>query len=402
MLLRWVLLVTLIGESDLLDQKQIKEIIKSTLKDIDLYSEDAVDLIYNTGLVESRYMYLKQIKGPARGLFQCESWVAVDVCKNYLKTKKDLLIEDTAGNFKLVMPRIKPTAVIEYLRKEATSLHYRNSGFHFYETAMGFNFKSYEGLFCKKDGKPREVKAFYTPKVKNVGESPIYDLQSVEDFKIVQQFNTLNGVANGVYASKLITHDLYNKTFSEQEYDYNVEYGKQNHLEQDSNGDKRDDNSILPLFNYDAGETFGSKTEGLTLLQSTTAKVHNDYEQFNVNDILQKRISQKIANNSLILEITIPGTTEINVGDIVHFIMPKFAEKREDDKKDQDIYLTGRYLISAARHHISTTSKRHTLVLELLKDSFNASYPEENIDLFTNNESDKGDIYLASEVDEYV
>ena len=326
----------------------------------------------------------------------------IDVCKNYLKTKKDMLIEDTAGNFKLVMPRIKPTAVIEYLRKEATSLHYRNSGFHFYETAMGFNFKSYEGLFCKKDGKPREVKAFYTPKVKNVGESPIYDLQSVEDFKIVQQFNTLNGVANGVYASKLITHDLYNKTFSEQEYDYNVEYGKQNHLEQDSNGDKRDDNSILPLFNYDAGETFGSKTEGLTLLQSTTAKVHNDYEQFNVNDILQKRISQKIANNSLILEITIPGTTEINVGDIVHFSMPKFAEKREDDKKDQDIYLTGRYLISAARHHISTTSKRHTLVLELVKDSFNASYPEENIDLFTNNESDKGDIYLASEVDEYV
>ena len=82
--------------------------------------------------------------------------------------------------------------------------------------------------------------------------------------------------------------------------------------------------------------------------------------------------------------------------------MPKSAKATEDDKKDQDIYLTGRYLISAARHHISTTSKRHTFVLELVKDSFNASYPEENIDLFTNNESDKGDIYLASEVDEYV
>ena len=90
-MLRWVLLVTLIGESDLLDQKQIKEIIKSTLKDIDLYSEDAVDLIYNTGLVESRYMYLKQIKGPARGLFQCESWVAVDICKNYLKYRESIM-----------------------------------------------------------------------------------------------------------------------------------------------------------------------------------------------------------------------------------------------------------------------------------------------------------------------
>lgn len=91
MLLRWVLLFTLLGESDLLDQKQIKEIIKSTLEDIDLYSEDALSLIYNTGLVESRYMYLKQIKGPAKGLFQCESWVAVDICKNYLKYRESLM-----------------------------------------------------------------------------------------------------------------------------------------------------------------------------------------------------------------------------------------------------------------------------------------------------------------------
>ena len=95
-------------------------------------------------------------------------------------------------------------------------------------------------------------------------------------FNIINQFNTLANTNSGTYASRLIVHDLYNKTFNEIDFDYNNEYGKQNHLEQDANGDKRDDNSILPLFNYDAGETFGSKTEGLTLLQSTTAKVHND------------------------------------------------------------------------------------------------------------------------------
>tara|TARA_R100000742_G_C4273356_1_gene92886 strand:- start:507 stop:1013 length:507 start_codon:yes stop_codon:yes gene_type:complete len=85
------LLFTLIGESDLLDQKQIKEVIESTLKDIDLYSDDAVSLIYNTGLVESKYTYLQQIKGPAKGLFQCEGWVAVDICKNYLKYRESLM-----------------------------------------------------------------------------------------------------------------------------------------------------------------------------------------------------------------------------------------------------------------------------------------------------------------------
>ena len=110
---------------------------------------------------------------------------------------------------------------------------------------------------------------------------------------------------------------------------------------------------------------------------------------------------QHIAAHNLVIEITVPGTTEINVGDIVHFAMPKYAPAAEDDKKDQDKFLTGRYLISAARHHVSTLNKRHTLVLELIKDSFNVGYPDEELDLFTNNELDQGEIYSASEVDDY-
>lgn len=89
-LLVWIIL-NLHGGSDLIDQKQIKEIIKETLEDIDLYSPEALDLVYNTGLVESKYVYLKQIKGPARGMWQCESWVAVDICKNYLKYRESLM-----------------------------------------------------------------------------------------------------------------------------------------------------------------------------------------------------------------------------------------------------------------------------------------------------------------------
>jgi len=69
----------------------MRGIINDTLEKIDLNSPEALDLIYNTGLVESKFVYLKQIKGPARGLFQCEPWVAVDICNNYLKYRKDLM-----------------------------------------------------------------------------------------------------------------------------------------------------------------------------------------------------------------------------------------------------------------------------------------------------------------------
>jgi hypothetical protein len=271
---------------------------------------------------------------------------------------------------------------------------------------MGFQFKSYEGLFCKKDGSPREVKAFYSPKVKNTmvsgdQDKEIYDLQSVENFRILSQFDTLSNTANGVFASRIITHDAFNKTFEEIDYDYNIEYEKQNHLEQDARGNKRSDNSILPYFNYDQGDTFGTKNEGTIYYASQTSKIHNDYELPLNKDIIPKRVSQHLAINNLKIEITIPGSTELNAGDIVHFSLPKYAEATREDLKDQDIYLTGRYLVSAARHHVSSLNKRHTLVLELIKDSFNIGYPDEDMDLFTNNELDTGEIYTATEVDDY-
>ena len=330
--------------------------------------------------------------------------MVTDICYNYLKTKKDLVVEETKSNHKFVMPRIKPTKAIEQLRKVARSLHYENSGFLFFENGDGFNFKSYEGLFCKRDGTPRKVKAHYTPKVKNVAESqdPIYNLQSVENFKIIQQFDTLNNTANGVYASKLITHDIYNKTFEEIEFDYTKEYNKQNHLEQDERGNKRNDNGILPFFNFDNGETFGNKSEGSIYYQSETQKVHNTHEFPVSKNILQKRISQHIATNSLVIEITAPGTTELRVGDIVNFNLPKYAPFSKEDPKDQDIYLSGRYLISAARHHVSTLNKRHTLALELIKDSFNISLPQEDNELFTNNELQDGSPYKASDLDDLI
>ena len=328
--------------------------------------------------------------------------MVTDICYNYLKTKKDLMVEDTKSNHKFVMPRLKPTKAIEQLRKNARSLHYENSGFLFFENGDGFNFKSYEGLFCKKDGSPRPVKAHYSPKIKNIGEDPIYALQSVENFTILQQFDTLNNTANGVYASRLITHDLYNKTFEELDFDYNKEYGKQNHLEQDANGGKRSDNGILPFFNYDNGDTFGNKSEGKIYYQSETKKIHNTHELPESKDILQKRISQHIATNSLIIEITAPGTTELRVGDIVNFTLPKYAPFSKEDPKDNDKYLSGRYLISAARHHVSTLNKRHTLALELIKDSFNVSLPMEDNELFTNNELQDGSPYKASDLDDLI
>ncbi len=94
-----------------------------------------------------------------------------------------------------------------------------------------------------------------------------------------------------------------------------------------------------------------------------------------------------------------PGNTELQAGDLVHFSLPKYAQATTITEEN-DRYLTGRYLIRAARHHVSSINKRHTLVLELVKDSFNVGYPDETLDLFTNNELDDGLVFISSQLDE--
>jgi hypothetical protein len=77
----------------MIDPGQMRVIIKEVLTKLgnNYASPEALDLVYNTGLVESKYVYLKQIKGPARGVFQCEPWVALDIVNNYLKYRESLM-----------------------------------------------------------------------------------------------------------------------------------------------------------------------------------------------------------------------------------------------------------------------------------------------------------------------
>ena len=70
----------------MIHRKHLREIIGSTLKDIELYSESALELVYGTICVESkRGTYLKQLRnGPALGIVQMEPNTHSDIWKNYL------------------------------------------------------------------------------------------------------------------------------------------------------------------------------------------------------------------------------------------------------------------------------------------------------------------------------
>ena len=76
------------------NNKQIKSLIKDVCVQMgEKYAkQEALDIVYATGLVESKYQYIEQIgKGPARSFWQVEPSTAVDNCKNFISSRPDLL-----------------------------------------------------------------------------------------------------------------------------------------------------------------------------------------------------------------------------------------------------------------------------------------------------------------------
>ena len=58
---------------------------------MDLYSKDAVDLVYKTGNAETGYRHLKQMGGgPAIGFWQVEPATLIDIMDNYVKFRPEL------------------------------------------------------------------------------------------------------------------------------------------------------------------------------------------------------------------------------------------------------------------------------------------------------------------------
>jgi len=105
---------------------QFKDLIERVLKDLDLHSESAVNLLLGTAAQESAFgTYLRQLNdGPARGVFQMEPATEKDIWENYLEYKQDLVekIEELTS-----YKASKPEALEDNLAYAIimTRLHYR-------------------------------------------------------------------------------------------------------------------------------------------------------------------------------------------------------------------------------------------------------------------------------------
>jgi len=313
------------------------------------------------------------------------------IVRNELNSDKTLILEETKGIRKFVFPRIRPFEAIDMLTKSAESKKHHTPGMMFYENALGFQFKSYESMLASTDTTARPVVALYRPTPANIRDergnrNVVKEMQTVRGFSINSQFDTLKNLRNGIYNARVVSHDNFNKTFNETDFDYLTEYPKSHHTEHDGTGGKVDGKGILPFFNYSQGKSMSDYPEGTLYFMSDTQRIHNNAEIPDYFDITPKRLSQRLSFETFNVSVDVPGFTGISCGELVAFEMPAYEPAGRDNPFDNDPYLSGRYLVKSIRHSIDTVNDYHRMNIELIKDAVKDPYPQENIDVL----SDRG------------
>ena len=313
------------------------------------------------------------------------------VLREDLITQKDFYFETTAPTVKYVIPKKSPLDTIKFLGTEAVSEKFENSGFFFWETSDGFNFKSLEAMISNSSGKAKEPVIEYSnaPKVdsgqmyrrKKQGKVEKGNLEKTFEFRILKRFDTLSNIKQGTYASRLVTYDAFTKRFKNVDFSYPHEYTKSNHMGQESLPESPF-TSIMPIYKYE-GDKFLSDFPEANLMFTSSAQGMHDTEQddgtitaidtADVENTLQKSKAQKNAFNSFVIEIVVPGNTAVTAGSVINFTT--LSGNNEDKKTVIDPFLSGNYLVTEVRHLAQTTPQGiHTMTLTCAKDSVGAEY----------------------------
>ena len=319
--------------------------------------------------------------------------------KDYLDSKKTLFYQKTRNADKLVVPNMRPFKAIEMLSKRALADNSNGAGYHFYETTKGFHFRSFESMSVDSRGMPREVKQEFNYMPMNADSSItgviptkdgkqidkiLHDLTSVEDYKFINNFHDVaTNTALGTYGHRVITHNLYNKSYKISDYHYHNYFNDTKHT------DGPNPAIVDTPVDFDDKGVSDYPESRLSLMPTTQFAHGEDTGNFGI-DVEQDGITEaaRVSQRNAVvagtkLKLTIKGQSYLQVGDVIQFnilavespdMRPSGVDRR------QDPHFSGRYIIENMRHRVTT--REYLQVIECAKDSVVTPYSTGKQDSF--------------------
>ena len=356
--------------------------------------------------------------------------------------RPDLDIETTKAEHNMTMPNISPFQAMGFLASRAeaagaSSLPFANGGpptqieshesngafYCFYDTVRGgFKFKSLETLMQGSE----KITYIYAPgglSYKDAYEQVAIESHKVNEYHRVSPIAVDKNLQNGMYGNRLITHNIlrmrhdyydlyYKKSFEDAvniktdpetgaviqtlppttENDFvNVVDNNSKHQHQTYAID--DDTfhlSDAPVISRGA-DVIG-KPQACVSLKTTNDGCYVRFADINsegapqdailretqIENWYAKRKMQNQLLNNFIYQITVPGNTHREVGDVINVQLPtQLGEKTGDITMTQSTLVSGKFVVTRLSHvFIKTQSKvEHNLSLHIMKDGLSRKLP---------------------------
>jgi hypothetical protein len=280
--------------------------------------------------------------------------------------KTPLVVFSEASNkIKFVSPGWTPFQCLNWLAKKSMPKSGQACNFLLWESNRSFYFGSLEDLY-------KQNNSIGTYEYKATGVLGPSD-DTIEKMALIQSVTVLNGLDhlenldNGYFASKLVALDIFKKKRIITDYDHVSKFSSYNHIA---------GSGAIPLFN-NVDRNLNSHTRVYPIL----SKLHTDVDDnFNdkIGELYGNRLSNLIELNSLKLNITIHGRTDVEAGRMIDIKFPDMSPVDETDMTTEhlDARYSGNYLISSIHHKINFV--KHVISMEVLRDSLSITSPSKS------------------------
>jgi len=300
-----------------------------------------------------------------------------DILKTYLQVPDNRMgqIDKTYGVYDFIVPFLKPFDAINWLATYARpgafgSITMVGADMLFYENKFGYNFRSLQNLY--EQSPMREYN--YSPRNLNVVDMP-YNLSNALSYEIMDSFDTLAGVNQGMFANRLLSVDPLLRRYKVTDFsyaDYNNKVEKLNNWPITNNYKNRNGDTLYQTPEASFKLVFANSNQNdYAVIKNKPGSVARDIF---ADTYIPNRTAQIPLANYNRMKISVWGDPALTVGSVIKFNLLSKDPVRQ--AKGLDDFYSGNYLVTAVRHILDQFKYR--TILEICKESVPNLYADPN------------------------
>lgn len=256
---------------------------------------------------------------------------------------KQIIVEGTEGNVKLIIPRMTPTQALKFLESRAYSAASATCSFRFFESADSFHFVTDEYLYNKAKADNNIFKFTYADSLPQDNGSFLQRMSNFTRFKNVSRVDTFDDLHGGTYRNKVVVLDIVNRTVNTIDPSFDYSTAKQDYFKGHSDEMDGADRHCEPFIQ----STFTDENARRFLM--VRDYVEEDAGQLRGEQYLPEITSNRLSYFKNVGSIRVsssgPGRVDITCGDYINVMIPEF--RHHQTEKQTNVQLAGTYLVES-------------------------------------------------------